>query len=69
MLGDLLLVWLWVLQPTEILPIQLREPEAVSAGDDAVEDRPAEAEAARLTGEPSDHLDPPANLLHQGPLH
>ena len=50
MLGDHLLVWLRVLQPTEILSIQLREPEAVSVGDDAVEDRPAEAEAA---GRPS----------------
>ena len=37
MLGDLLLVWLLLLQPAEILSIQLCEPEAVSVGERALQ--------------------------------
>ena len=48
MFGDLLPVWLRVLQPLEILSIQLCEPDAVSGGDDVLEAGPAEAEAAGL---------------------
>jgi hypothetical protein len=55
MLGDLLLVWLRVLRPTEILAIQLREPEAVSAGDNAVEGR--QQRMRQLVGHPAEVLD------------
>lgn len=57
------MVWLRVLEPTEILSIRLREPESVRAGDDAVEDRPAESEAAGLPREGANHFGAPTNLF------
>src|SRR5579885_2563770 len=49
------------------LAVEVVEADAVGAGDDEVEDRPAEGEAAGLAGEAADHLRPSLHLA-EAPL-
>ena len=48
--------------PLDELAVEVVEADAVGAGDDEVEHRPAEGEAAGLAGEAADHLGAPADL-------
>jgi hypothetical protein len=67
--GHLLLGgWLGWLMPglVEALAIEFGEGDAVGGvGDDEVEHRPGEREAAALAGEPADHLGSPLDLAER----
>src|SRR5581483_2829738 len=68
--GDYLLFFFFVAIPFgcdafDELPVEVVEADAVSAGDDEVEHRPAGGEAAGLAGEAADHLRPPLHLAER----
>src|SRR2546422_11300580 len=48
---------------SQLSVLQGGESEPASAGDEQVQDRPAQAQATGLAGEPADHLRPPFHLL------
>src|SRR5680860_32974 len=52
-------------EPVKGLAVEIGEGDPVRMGDDQVEHRPAERQAARLAREAPDHLGPPADLAER----